>query len=476
MRRISLASRSINRLKKLYFYNALLKRKTLQRDIKYLRLFFRLKKIYSNSDNFSYIDASRRLRICPGTVSGWIQGGKKPYLLHLVQSIPQKALKSNCKLLPLQNGKWKKMNYITVPSAIRSFIDIKNVLKQLPSFNLKKKKIVDSFFYILGVMVSDGCKGRNKTTDSLSFHLILSKKYKWSIAFGNGVCKNLRNLGIKAKRTKDIDTNDRNPNGSYAWHAESSTLIAWMNRSCLGLRDHENTKNYPIQASWLLHIPVSYKKSFLQGVADGDGSASVTDWRIQIRTKNNSSFFRRLFKGMNISSRCTDGKTVVSKYADVIRAIDLPIFRFAKGRAYCGNKIKSMILARSRRNAMGMEQINFVFRMFDSGHSIGTISSRFYDRFKIGLQPSHLRFMIKRGIENYLINEHKSYLYFEALRNYLQKKTPLSSVSYNTRYDWLYRQVVPIDVKRKLLTGYIPEKEILNRFGHLRKFMPNKIC
>lgn len=458
------------RLKTLYFYDSLKNNLLFEKHAKQCEKYFEVLKLYKKDMDTSTIKSLSN--ISSESIRFWTKKGRKPYLLHYAESIPDEDLPRNYKLLPLKNNCWRKSDFIKVPIFITSYSDILHVLKQLNrrvKVNLSKK--VDAFFYLLGMTISDGCK-RSLTNGSTNFSLVLSKKYKWSKLLGSAVCRYLNILGIKVYTGKDIPIKDRNPNGSFLWYAENSPLFTWITRSCLGLEYNQTTKNTPIQLKWILRCPRKYKLALIQGIADGDGSSSLSDWRIQIRTKFNTEIIKKILLSLDITSRITKGKVVISRYDDVIKGTELPCFRFAKSRIENAQKIKSMIVKRNKdRMIPDYNLIKFIFDLRKREYKFSQINSRIYDKFGIAFNPIHLRDILSKDVKSYDINDEIVMRYLQVLNNSIKNENVPNHTSYNTAYDWIHRKRIPIDVKRKLSLGYKPDKTVSDKFSHLKKFI-----
>jgi hypothetical protein len=233
-----------------------------------------------------------------------------------------------------------------------------------------------------------------------------------------------------------------------------------------------NTKNSKINCNWILKAPYKIKLAFLQGISDGDGSASLSDWRVQIRTKFNASFLKELLFSLGIESRVTEGKAVISKFDEVIKCSKLPFFRHAESRSLNLKIIRRLLGFRNKESDLNdMKLLNYIFSLYAKGCGKVKINLMIANKFGVSFEPSHLRNILARGIDFYKIDNLKVLQYFDVLNNSVKSKKLSDSLSYNTCYEWVHRGVIPIDVKRKLSLGFKPSKEISSKFPHLNKFM-----
>jgi hypothetical protein len=116
-----------------------------------------------------------------------------------------------------------------------------------------------------------------------------------------------------------------------------------MRNSLLGLRTDAPKNEQSIQADWISQIPQDLIVPFLQGVADGDGYASVRSLNAGIGTKHNKDFFKLLLSIFHIDTR--DGGTglEITRKNSLRNAAELPLFRCANGRQFRLNTIIEMI-------------------------------------------------------------------------------------------------------------------------------------
>jgi intein/homing endonuclease len=61
----------------------------------------------------------------------------------------------------------------------------------------------------------------------------------------------------------------------------------WVKNVLLRLDAGTVKKEEPIHAEWILQMPREWQVAFVQGLADGDGSASVKSFYVRIATVPN---------------------------------------------------------------------------------------------------------------------------------------------------------------------------------------------
>ena len=126
------------------------------------------------------------------------------------------------------------------------------------------------------------------------------------------------------------------------WLSSASPFLLWLRNSLLGLKIDKAKSSQPIRADWILKMPQNMIASFLQGVADGDGYASVRSLNAGFGTKHNKKFFQRLLSVFGIDS--LDGGTgiVIVKNKSLKIAAELPLFKYADGRLFRLRELNKM--------------------------------------------------------------------------------------------------------------------------------------
>jgi hypothetical protein len=341
------------RMRSFYLHDALKLRPNYAKDYELVKEFFQFLKALEKGGLFT--DIIKRGELTMGTTKQRRLYHRFPRLIGVACSIPETPPKRGHRWIPLIiNKRGTPEKYVEVPLKINRVSDLKTILDQLES--LKGRKMskwtkrfgsipkLKAFMYLLGALVSDGSFGRVigiSTRTSIS----LSTKYPWSETFGDAFCYCLGIFGINANRTKN--STFKNKEGQdiekMNWSSSASPFLLWMRNSLLGLRTDAPKNEQSIQADWISQIPQDLIVPFLQGVADGDGYASVRSLNAGIGTKHNKDFFKLLLSIFHIDTR--DGGTglEITRKNSLRNAAELPLFRCANGRQFRLNTIIEMI-------------------------------------------------------------------------------------------------------------------------------------
>jgi hypothetical protein len=158
---------------------------------------------------------------------------------------------------------------------------------------------------------------------------------------GNFIKECVRALGLEMKRYKDqIDKATKA--GRFYWESQSSLLVEWIFKVCLGLKDNENTTFNPVRMEWLLKAPKYFIRRFIQGLSDSDGCVNMQADCCNIASYPNTMFLKRLLEKLGVRVRIddtADGKVVAMTPRE---AIKIPLFfeneeisyRYADLKAY----------------------------------------------------------------------------------------------------------------------------------------------
>jgi transposase-like protein len=358
-------------------------------------------------DGGCYLDVARGLGVHHSQVSRWLDG-HRPDLVDLACRIPNPSPGAGSKWLPLwMDQAFRPRDFVQVPTHIGNHIQIRKLLDQLKSLDNDRMAQLrkdlgplnkeDALYYLLGLIVSDFEKNRPRTS-STELALNLSKKYSWSEQVGQAACYYFGQLGIYANKAKDRDSS-AGPKTCHSWRSRKSPLITWITRTCLGLQEHECTTYYPVKADWILKAPSNLRKAFLQGLNDGDGYATIKGQSIGNACGPNVSFVKALLKTFNI--QCTDdGQRVrIHSQEGIVRAAELPFFRYATGRQRNADKLADMMHARQQQRSTNMDSLEILEVMVQlrkEGLSYGEVAERLFDQFGVSLDHSTVALRINR--------------------------------------------------------------------------------
>jgi hypothetical protein len=298
-----------------------------------------------------YTDIIRRGQLRMGTTKNRRLYSGLPRLIRIATSIPSKPPKDGQQWLPLIVTKKQELaDFVEAPMKIQQQSDLQEFLKEMvrKQRELTKEEsetnlLVNEFMYLLGLIASDGSFGKKDGFSSRAV-LKLSKKYAWSIRVGNGFCKALDTFGIKTKRGKDREA--RTKKGTLvrlmSWESQHKPLFHWMRRTLLGMKIGPKKR---LRIGWILRMNPELIVPFLQGVADGDGHASVRSLTAGIATKYNKKSYKALLNIFGIQTVDGGGGIIIAKKESLKKAAELPLFRYADSRLFRLKEAISMIAA-----------------------------------------------------------------------------------------------------------------------------------
>src|SRR5438552_4414496 len=110
------------------------------------------------------------------------------------------------------------------------------------------------------------------------------------------------------------------------WNSETSNLITWIIRTCLGLKPGERTSRVPIDMPWINTCPRDFIIAFLQGLADSDGHVHKSRNYAEISSVPNSEFYHRLVENLGYTAKAYtfDNPKVIRM--DLSTAYNIPLF------------------------------------------------------------------------------------------------------------------------------------------------------
>lgn len=347
-----------------------------------------VKAIANGADSIDRI--SRETKIEYDAVRRRIYSGRPSRFIKLIAYIPKEPPDEGFAWLPLQLSGTRMKDFIQVPQQEITPPKLRLVLSQLRNRCseriVRQKRIdgmdfVDSFFYFLGLSISDGNFSGSKKSVMVSdrMRLSLAQKYRWSSIVGEAYCDALYNLGFKSKRLKDkISPLTGEP--LYVWGSESSPFFLWIRKELLGLRESRNKSSVAISADWAYTIPRQWRISLLQGIADGDGYATTKGLCAAISTYTNQEFVTKLLKSLDIRSISTGTAVGIRSIDGIAKAAKLPMFKFAEGRQRHLEKLIPM-LGSMDRSRISEEEEFFILELNKQGLSVGTIIEELWRKY-----------------------------------------------------------------------------------------------
>ncbi|HYC26520.1 MAG TPA: hypothetical protein VEB67_00680, partial [Nitrososphaerales archaeon] len=298
------------------------------------------------------------LNIHRSTVLQWRRGTDRPYFVRCMETATRTTLKEGWRLLPmkLDSGGNVPSDWMMVPERLVGESDVREVLEgivPLPSnealavrFGVRDASSAEgkfeAFAYVLGIMLGDAAKygGVQNRFTSMNLDLQLSKNRPSNLDLGDYAAMCVQTLGIHMHRNSDkmptgATARAMFPAPAYRWNSSRSPLIAWMFNVCLGLGTEELTSINPVNMEWILRMPKTFIKRFVQGVADSDGTARP--YVVEIASMPNAEFVTKLLSTLGMKT----ARTVYEKGAPMrtsvlnAEAASLPIFNeFAKSYRY----------------------------------------------------------------------------------------------------------------------------------------------
>ena len=360
------------------------------------------------------VNLARRLKIGKSTIQAWLDGTQLPTRVAYASLIPQEAPRKGWKWLPKRLNPVTNLpeDFIQVPEQITSPQDLLDVLKQLFPLDTKTMKKLEkelgkmsqeiAFMYLLGLMVSDGTF-KSDVDYSASAEVFVSKKYSWGPRLGKGFCYTLGKIGLSASRKPDQERTRENGkiNKFRVYNSEASPVLMWMKKALLGLSASDLKKNVPIKSEWIPDMPHEWKVAFIQGLADGDGHASIRRFDAAINTTTNEKFFSKLLLSVGVASTYGDNRARIKQQNEVVKARELPLFRFASGRQDTLDDLSKIIKLKPRgRKRVPEDEKELVMRLYESGLKAGEIVERLWYEHGIARTIEMIDTLIRREKKN----------------------------------------------------------------------------
>ena len=262
---------------------------------------------------------------------------------------------------------------------------------------------IHSFLYFVGLAISDANFDNPKkgVFASERMKLKLAKKYDWSIDAGRAFCHALERIGFETSKGKDELT--VRPDGSeslmHSWRSKSSPFFVWVRKTLLGLQVSDTKSKTPIDMDWFTNMPRDWKISLLQGIADGDASASFQGQFLQIHTYTNQEFYKLLLTSLGIKSYYSTTYVGIGAKESIRLAEKLPLFRHATSRQGNISKLIQMLDSHDWTRITQKEE-EFILKLHNQGYRVGEIIEKLWDKFGRTRRRTTVYKVIERNIDD----------------------------------------------------------------------------
>lgn len=303
-------------------------------------------------------EVAKTLGVHRSTILKWRQGINTPYLAKVANSLSGRSLSPGWKFLPLRisSGGNEQKDWIRVPESVHGYNDVLSVIRQTKpleqayeravTLGLREQRLrlmrAELFAYLLGIILGDAGKegGQQNRFASMNIDFQLTKKEPSNEALGELVCMSANSLGIDIRRIKDKppsgDTlRGKEPTAAYRWVSIRTPLLAWMFRVGLGMKWSETTSKNQVRMDWIFDTPYSFRKRFVQAMADSDGD--VHGYEVRITSVPNADLVARILwsLGMTTSHVIYENGVPLRTRVNAKQAAKLPIFNeFTHGYRY----------------------------------------------------------------------------------------------------------------------------------------------
>lgn len=303
-------------------------------------------------------EISRAIQVHRSTIRMWRNGKDQPYVVKAMIEVANKKVPVGWKIMPLTIGSGGNeiRDWIEVPTEIRSYQDVVRVVEQLKplqgtygqtaAFGIQRDRLsemrLDFFAYLLGFMLGDSGKGGVEPSrfTTMNLDLQLSQKEPSNKRLGDFVCFCANSIGVEMKRARDkaptgATARSKQPTPAFRWISSRSSILAWMFYVCLGLKPKELTSINPVRMDWMHLTPNNFRRRFVQGVADSDGT--TRRYVVEIASMPNAEFITGLLSGLGMTTARTKFENGAPSRSSVHcgDAASLPIFNeFVAGYRY----------------------------------------------------------------------------------------------------------------------------------------------
>jgi len=257
------------------------------------------------------------------TVAEWREGTGLPYVVKLAAIAKDLPSRSGWKWLAKETwaGANETSGWVHVPVEPLRYADLEEAIGALePSAEglrraaalgidptLGTSTRLELFAYLLGAMVGDVATefGETERLVSAVLDFQLTKKKESNERLGELVCLCTNSLGLAMGRRKDKPPSGatlkaKDPAHAYRWVSSRSPIVGWVHQVCMGLLPTERTSYNPVRMQWILDTPAPFRRRFVQGLADSDGS--VKSYVVEVTSVPNSEFIVAVLRSLGLGT------------------------------------------------------------------------------------------------------------------------------------------------------------------------------
>ncbi|MHA3961935.1 MAG: hypothetical protein AM325_000220 [Candidatus Thorarchaeota archaeon SMTZ1-45] len=340
--------------------------KNIEDMTKYTKAYFRFLDLFETGYPLNII--ASLLEVHETAILSWTKG-ILPRGLQILKEIPTNPPRNGWKWLPLRVEENVYYDYIEVPIKNIDFSSILEVCKQL-------KLPFQEFMYILGMILADGYIQPTSKT-SYSLRILLSQKYEWSKKILEDVSNSFSMLSPSriSYLERELD--------SICELCIDSPFFVWMREVIFNLGPNDKKTYSTLKADWIHRIPQDFQIPFLQGIADGDGYASLISQRVGIGSLANKRHIKKILESFNIESLLQKKGIEIVHHASIRNLHNLPLFKNATSRLENLSELCEMIDARPKRKRVTSFEISEISRLRQKGLTYGEISLQLWREHKI---------------------------------------------------------------------------------------------
>jgi hypothetical protein len=382
------------KLKQLFIFHLIRNRGSYENDVRTTKQFFKF--IQRLDKGVSLTEAAKRAGLIRSQTNPWLYKNNLPRLIRIAVTMPQDSPRKGQRWLPTKISSARRMsNFIEVPLRLKSVFNLDTLLSHILSEendSCDSEYRLTAFLYVLGLIVSDSTFDTEGDL-STSVKLTLSCDYDWSESVGRAFVIFLRMFGIRVSQRRGSHTNSN----MIEWRSNATPFFVWLKEILLGLSQNESKKDNPIDVEWLLHLPPSSRIAFIQGIADGDGYASLKKQWTGISSEHNQKIIQTILSSLGIESRVYDIEIRITKKKSLETAANLPLFKYSTGRQLQLEEIVKMLAQQQgRRKPIADSERDLIFSLHEKKFSAGEIAKILWIDHGISRRTNTIQNLLRR--------------------------------------------------------------------------------
>ena len=264
--------------------------------------------------------------------------------------------------------------FVQVPISIERWDDVATVISQIVPRTPSKGEFTRPYLFgfLVGMILGDGHKPKQGHSHR-HLSLVLSKKYDSNLRIGDFTSYCANQFGLRMNRSNDLPKPPHKPFGFFVWNSQSSPFLDWIFNVVMGLEDGQNTTYDAVNMDWALESPEDFRIGLIQGIAESDGSVSISGQEVEFWVLPDWDFMIKLLATFGLRGFRNREAVSLAK-SQAIASFNVPVFApHLRTIRYERLELMAKTKKLARVERLPEDVREEITRLASGGHSVPTI-------------------------------------------------------------------------------------------------------